>query len=308
MRALLTVVFSAVLTATWSGGLPSQQKPLMRTFTAGAQERYQLSVAIRSETHGVSTEKIGEKTYVKPFAHEAEGLVSWQAVRQISSVKEDGSATVEENLEQVNLRCDEPAKSAAADAELQKTVREFCNRWQSLLQVKYEEEKYGSIRGLPEAANQLAGVDSPFLSLWLRRAFRPSVILPREPMRFGSPMEHKIGNAADSSGKPSGVETIEWAEGGSEPPAAILHVTQSLSWLERAAINHGNNAGQIPPGKTTFYADSLNTISLLDGSVLGASRSATYEMRRVLDAVPGLPDPPAFGSKLTITITIRRMQ
>ena len=201
-------------------GLSAQQKPLTRTFTSGSVENYQVAVAIRAETHGVSTEQIGEKTYVKPFAHEAEGHVSWRTIRQAITVKEDGSVTIGENLERFNSGCDQTVKSTVADAELQKSVRELCDRWQNLLKMEYEEGKDGLIRGLPEAASHLAGPDSPFLSLWLRRAFRPSVILPKEPMRFGTAVEHKIGDAAVSSGKPSGTETIEWAEGGSEPPAA----------------------------------------------------------------------------------------
>ncbi len=288
-------------------GLSAQQKPLTRTFTSGSVENYQVTVAIRAETHGVSTEQIGEKTYVKPFAREAEGHVSWRTIRQAITVKEDGSVTIGENLEQFNSGCDQTVKSTVADAELQKSVRELCDRWQNLLKMEYEEEKDGLIRGLPEAASHLAGPDSPFFSLWLRRAFRPSVILPKEPMRFGTAVEHKIGDAAVSSGKPSGTETIEWAEGGSEPPAVVLHVAQSLSWLERPSIRQEKNSGQIPPEKATFYADSLNTISLLDGSLLNASRSASYETKQVLEAVPGLPDAPEFGSKLTITVTMQRL-
>jgi hypothetical protein len=287
-------------------GLCGEQKPLTRTFTSGAMERYQVSVAVHAETHGVSTEKIGEKTYVKPFAHEAAGLVSWRTVRQVGAVKEDGRADIEENLEQFASTCDQPVKSAAADVELQKSVQELCSRWQNLLKMSYQEEKYGLIHGLPEAASQLAGPDSPFLSLWLRRAFRPSVILPKESIRFGTPVEHMTGGAV-SSGKPSGTETIEWTEGGSEPPAVILHVTQSLSWFGRTAAKQENDSVQLPPEKATFYADSLSMISLLDGSLLSASRSATYETREVLDAVPGLPEAPEFGSRLTITVAMRRL-
>jgi len=270
-------------------------------------ENYQVAVTIRAETHGVSTEKIGEKTYVKPFAHEAEGHVFWRAIRQVIAVKEDGSAAIEENLQQFNSSCDQTVKFPAADAELQKSVRELCDRWQNLLKMQYEEGKDGLIRGLPEAASQLAGPDLSFLSLWLRRAFRPSLILPKEPMRFGTPVEHKIGDAVVSSWRPSGTETIEWAEGGNEPPAVILHVAQSLSWMERPTIRQEKNSLQIPPEKATFYADSLNTISLLDGSLLNSSRSASYEAKQVLEAVPGLPDAPEFGSKLTITVTMQRL-
>src|SRR5262245_41733686 len=77
---LLLLISPALLLAKSSIGAP-QQKPVTRTFVAGSEEHYQVSATIRVETHGVSTENIGEKTYAKPFTHTAEGSVSWRATR-----------------------------------------------------------------------------------------------------------------------------------------------------------------------------------------------------------------------------------
>src|SRR5258708_20128827 len=68
----------------------AQQKPLTRTFVAGAEERYQVAVAIRVETHGVSTENIGDKIYASTFTHEAMGQVNWRSTRKILQVNPAG--------------------------------------------------------------------------------------------------------------------------------------------------------------------------------------------------------------------------
>jgi len=285
----------------------AQEKPLIRTFVSGSEERYQITATIRVETHGVSTEKIGEKTYVKPFTHEATGQLSWRSARKINSVAPDHTAAIEESLDQFHASCSQPAEGAAADPALQNSVQELCARWQNLSVMTYQEDSHGQFRGLPGAASQLAGPDSPFVSLWLRRALRPSVVLPKTPMHFSSPVSYSSSVNTSESSRPTGSETIEWMEGRADPPSVILHVTQSLSWKEesRRSANQSNSA--LPPAKITFYADALNTLSLLDASVLNGSRSASYETRQVLDPVPGLPEVLEFGSKLTITVTLLRL-
>jgi hypothetical protein len=105
----------------------------------------------------------------------------------------------------------------------------------------------------------------------------------------------------------NGSETIEWLEGSNDPPSAALHVVQDLSWNEPAVREALNNAGATPPGVTTFYADSKTTVSLLDGSVLSAVRTASRETKRTPGPVEGLSKSPEFASKLTVTITFRKI-
>ena len=309
MRKLLrpAALFFFALAARPFHTLLAQEKPLVRTFASGSEERYQVTAAIRIEMHGVSTEKIGEKTYVNPFTHEAAGQLSWRSLRRISSIAPDNTATIEESLDEFHASCSQPAEGATADVALQNSVQELCARWQNLSRMTYQEENHGQFHGLPDAANQLAGPDSPFVSLWLRRALRPSVVLPNTPIHFGSPTSHLSGVSAAESGKPAGSETVEWMEGRADPSSIILHVTQNLSWIEKSRHSASQSNSTLPPAKITFYADALNTVSLLDASLLIASRSASYETRQILDPVPGLPDPPEFGSKLTITVTILRL-
>ena len=309
MRKLLrpAALFFFALAARPFHALLAQEKPLVRTFASGSEERYQITAAIRIETHGISTEKIGEKTYVNPFTHEATGQLSWRSVRKTNSVAPDGAAAIEESLDQFHANCSQPPEGVTADVALQNSVQELCAHWQNLSHMTYQEGSYGQFRGIPDAANQLAGPDSPFVSLWLRRALRPSVVLPKTPIHFGSPTSHLLGVSASESGKPTGSETVEWMEGRADPPSVILHVTQNLSWKEESRHSVSQSSSTLPLAKITFYADALNTISLLDASLLTASRSASYETRQILDPVPGLPEAPEFGSKLTITVTILRL-
>lgn len=285
----------------------AQQKSLTRTFLPGTEERYQINVLIRVETHGVSTETVGEKAYANFYTHQADGEVSWRATRKISAVDQDGTAAVEETLDWFAANCDKDPTSRSFNAALQKSVQDTCAGWQAVTSLRYGEEKLGLIHGLSDPTPGVFGSDSSLLSLWVRRAFRPSVILPKGPINFGNRAAHRIENSSADRGKPEGEESMEWLEAPGEIPAATLHVAQNLSWIDKGGKNPATKVGTRPDPRQTFYADSLNTISLLDGSLLKASRSASHETKDTLDPVPGLPDAPAFGSKLTITVTILRL-
>lgn len=304
---LSSALFFAALSVCSSQLCFAQQKPLTRTFVVGSEERYQVTVIIHIETHGVSTEKIGEKTYVTPFTHEASGQVSWRATRKISALAPDGSAAITETLDRFQASCDKDSNAKDFYAELQKSVKETCADWQNLSQMNYDEEKFGLIRGLPIPATVHDDDGSTLLDYWLRRAFRPSVILPKGPLNFGYQAAHKISNPSGIASNPEGEELVEWLEGPTDPPAAILHVSQILSWMNDPRKSGFSNVGGTPAKRQLFFADSLNTISLLDGSLLKGSRSATRETKEVLDPVPGLPDAPTFSSKLTITVSILRL-
>src|SRR5215470_17342063 len=106
MKGALRPAFFFFTLAVLSCCLCAQQKPLTRTFVAGSEERYQVTVIIRVETHGISTEKIGEKTYATPFTHEANGQLSWRSTRKVSSLNPDGSAAITETLDRFQAACD----------------------------------------------------------------------------------------------------------------------------------------------------------------------------------------------------------
>ena len=306
-RSIARVVLFLTLSVCSSRPIAAQQKPLTRAFIAGAEEGYQVNVTIRVETRGISTEKIGDKTYADAFTHEAKGQVNWRATRKISAVDADGAASLVEKLDRFQLSCSGDPKAETFDSALQQSVQRACAAWRNLAEFNYQEETQGLVRGLPESADNLIDSGSSLLSLWARHAFRPNVVFPKTPLHFGDRAKHRIENFSPDPTKPAGEESMEWLEAAGEIPAATLHVSQNLTWIDSGGKNLAKNVGTRPDPRQLFYADSLNTISLLDGSLLKASRSATHETKATLDPVPGLPDAPIFGSKLTITVTIFRL-
>ena len=306
-RSIARVVLFLTLSVCAWRAAAAQQKPLTRAFIAGAEERYQVTVTIRVETRGISTEKIGDKNYADVFSHEAKGQVSWRATRKISAVNADGAASLVEKLDRFQLSCGGDPKAETFDSALQQSVQRACAAWQNLAEFNYQEETQGLVRGLPESADNLIDSESSLLSLWARHAFRPNVVFPKSPLHFGDRAAHRIENFSSDRTKPEGEESMEWLEASVDIPAATLHVSQNLTWIDSGGKNLAKNVGTRPDPRQLFYADSLNTISLLDGSLLKASRSATHETKATLDPVAGLPDAPIFGSKLTITVTIFRL-
>jgi hypothetical protein len=224
----------------------------------------------------------------------------------MTAVQAVGTASILELLDNFKAGCDVP-QSSGAGLDLQKSVQDTCASWQTLPQLTYDEEKFGLIYGLPQSAGDLAGPESPLLTLWLRRAFRPSVILPKTPLHFGDRAAHRISNPSGIASNPEGEESMEWLEASSDIPAATLHVSQNLTWIDPPKKKNASAVTDKPNLHQLFYADSLNTISLLDGSLLKATRSASRETSEVLEPVPGLPDAPVFGSKVTITVSILRL-
>ena len=70
-RSIARVVLFLTLSVCAWRAAAAQQRPLTRAFIAGTEERYQVSVTIRVETRGISTEKIGDKNYADVFTHDA---------------------------------------------------------------------------------------------------------------------------------------------------------------------------------------------------------------------------------------------
>jgi hypothetical protein len=301
-----TPLLSAFL-CVCAAGVGAEEKPLARSFQAGATESYRVELTLRNEVHGVSTETIGEKTYVKPFTHAAEATLEWTATRRIGAVGVDGSAEIQESLDRVVARCTGEPAAEHADPELQKSLEEICRKWNESRTFQYHEGKSGLIRDLPEQEVPKLGEEAPLLlTMWLRRAVRPSVIFPVLPFHVGA-RSQKATRPAWNALEGVGSETTEWLESAGEAPDPTLHVVQEMSWLSPVNTAALAQPGGEPEAKKSFFADSLATVSLLDGGLLMATRSATRETKRTLAPVEGLPEAPQFNAKLTATVTIRRL-
>ena len=291
-----------------AAALPAQEKPLLRTFAQGAAESYRVEVTVRSELRGVRAETIGAKTYVRPFTQAADGTLTWNAARRIVAVLADGSAEIEETREPVAAayRC-EPEEDAAA-RKLQEALRGASEKWEQRFTLRYRETRDGRMQGLPAEEAAGFGEEEPrLLAPWLLHALRPSVILPAAPLRFGERWQHRPQGRVPPWSAVQGAETGEWAAAPGDAPAATLHVTQELTGeIPAAEIPGAAAAREGAARRGSFFADALSTVSLLDGSLLSAVRSAARETSWTLAPVEGLPEPPRFAAKLSVSVTIRR--
>ena len=155
----------------------------------------------------------------------------------------------------------------------------------------------------------LAETAPPLLSLWLKRAVRPNVIFPQLPFEMGATSQHSFQPAGHLLKNARGSETTEWLDAQGETPAATLHVVQQLVWSATppaTAVRIESHESQTQKDES-FFADSVSTVSLQDGSLLRANRSASRTTSRHVDPVPGFSQPPEFSSKLTVTVTIERV-
>ena len=293
-------------------GVLAQQRTLTRHFVAPAEELYQVTLNLKAESHSVATETVAAQTYVTPVVHIAEVKARWSAVRKIFSLQNDGSATIEETVTPDPQRCEEVAQmSDRTDTELQDSLKAFCTFWLQTENMRYTENDRGVLREVSASGNALpplAETAPQLLSLWLKRAVRPNVILPKLELAVGATSQHSFQPASSLLKNARGSETTEWLDSQNEVPAATLHVVQQLLWSSAGLATPGAEKTLSPAQKEeAFFADSLSTLALQDGSLLRANRSASRTTTRHVDPVPGLPQPPDFSSKLTLTVTIERL-
>ncbi len=288
----------------FSPGASAQEKPLERAFTPGVMSSYRIQLTVRSEISGQQTEKIGAKTYVRPFSRVAERGLSWTATRRILSVASDGSAEAEETLDDFAAAGDGggPASEEEEAGRLSQVLRGTLERWVQKRILRYRETRAGQLLDLKlEGAPALDEAPPPLLMLWLLRALRPTAALPDKPIRFHErwqePRAAPLRNWTDVRGS----ETGEWLEALEVfEPAAQLHTVQQIF----GTVVAGSEKPPEGAAQARFHGESLNTISLTDGWVLAATRSATREVTWTLAPAEGLQERPEFRAKLSVEVRI----
>src|SRR5258708_14088753 len=226
----------AVAVFVAAAGVFAQQRTLTRHFVAPAEERYQVTLNLKAESHSVTTETVAAQTYVTPVVHTAEVRMRWSAVRKIFSLQNDGSATIEETVTPDPKHWEEVTQpSDKTDTELQDSLKAFCTFWLQTENMRYTENDRGVLR---EAAESVSGNALPplaetapqLLSLWLKRAVRPNVILPQLELATGATSQQSFQPASSLLKNARGSETTEWLDSQNEVPPPTLHVVQQLLW------------------------------------------------------------------------------
>ncbi|HYA96600.1 MAG TPA: hypothetical protein VEH49_00785 [Methylomirabilota bacterium] len=284
---------------------PSQEQALRRTFQQGSVENYRVEVTLRAELHGVKTETIGAKTYVHPFTREAEGNLRWTASRRVERLDATaGAAEITESLEGVAGDCPSAIEKEAEAVALSPTIQPFCDEWKPPRVLRYRETNDGLLRALDEASLGVTKAGCPLLDLWSRHALRPNAILPAGALRIGAREEKKTPVHLPGMSPGESSEVIEWLAA-PHGAAVRLHVTQQVA-LDRPAQDRSGSGGFRRLEWDRFFAESLSTLSTLDGGLIDATRSASCETSYTDAPVEGLNEPPKFSFKLSLTVTIHR--
>jgi len=286
----------------FAGIAPAQQRQLERSFSVGAAHAYRVRLTLRSELAGQRPVSTGTQAYVEPFSRSAEVTLSWRATSRVTAVAEDGTALLEEVLDDFDAAQfrvvpddDDARKMSAALADAVKN-------WSVLRTLRYRETPAGQFSALPPEGVPALGENAPpLLTLWLLRALRPAVTLPGRPIVFGERWQEPRAAKLDNWANVHGIESGEWLEAaGFVEPAVRLHIVQQIS----GSVAAGAEMPEAGAAQARFHAESLTTLALLDGRLLAAERSAVREISRTLDAVPGLSDPPRFRARLSVQVQI----
>ncbi len=306
-----TFLVTPVLFGFLAAHAAPQDKPLQRTFTAGAIHSYHITLSVHSHVAGQQPVQIGAKAYVTPFSRGARNELRWTATRRVIAVGTDGSAELEETLDDFAGPDDSAVPSEEKTAKpLEEETRKLgtalygaLTQWKERRTLRYRETHSGQLLDLKSDGAPLLGeAIPPVLTLWLLRALRPAVALPATPIRFGEPWKAPRTAQLPAWADVRGSESREWFEAQqASEPAVRLHIVQQLS----GTVASGAEKPPEGTAEARFHSESLNTISLSDARLLGATRSATREITWRLAPVEGLPEPPEFRGSLFVEVFIQ---
>src|SRR5258705_2764869 len=213
------------LTATLVVAVPgvfAKERTFTRHFVASVEERYQVTLNVKAESHSVTTETVAAQTYVTPLLHTAELNLRWRAVRSILAVNDDGSAAIQETLTPARQQCEEvPQHPDKTDPALQLSLKKFCTLWLRMEIIGYTESDRGVLKAASaseDALPPLAETAPQLLSLWLKRAVRPSVILPQLHFEIGATSRRSFHPSANILKNARGSESAEWNDAQGETP------------------------------------------------------------------------------------------
>lgn len=286
---------------------------LLRTFQPGDVQHYRVELAIRSEVNGQRARKVGRQTFAEPFTDSAEAALSWEATRLVAYVDADGSAQIEEALHDfstllaANNREGEPSPAQPLIDALLAWTRQIKSP------LRYHESRAGQLQGLDEDAGPVFDEAPPVLTLWLRRALRPTAALPARPPREGERWQEPRTVRLPPWTNVQGTESGEWLAGSLPERSVVklvqLHTVQQISGRAPEASQPGGVA--LPPGEARFHAESLAALVHLGAPLYGgygalhsATRSASREVTQVVEGVPALHEAPVFRARLSVQVKI----
>jgi hypothetical protein len=308
-NCLLASVVLLGLACTPAQPAPAQQSepPLLRTFKAGDVQRYRVELTVRTSADGQRPKQAGRQTFAEQFSESSSGAIAWRATRRVLSLHPDGSAEIEETLNQFAAG----ESAGQLKEELLAALREW-SQSQPLI-LRYREATNGQIYGLAPEAGPLLDQEPPVLTFWLRRALRPSALLPSRPPQVGARWNEARRVQLPPWNNLRGSEDFAWLEAPTLPGAAaqliILHTVQQISSPVPARTEEG------PHWLGRFHGESLSTLVHAGvplyggyGSLHSATRSGTRETTHVGERIPSLADLPVFRARTAVEVRIQVME
>ena len=280
----------------------AQEKPLEQSLLAGEAHEYRVRLVLHSQLEGVQPVERGGKAFAQPFARSAKGELEWVATVRVLAIEAGGIAAVEEKLENFQLGATSSLGAGAEAGKWAQAIGNSFSRWSEpgTRILRYRVTCAGQLSNLnPEGVPDIEEAQPLLLTLWLLHALRPAATLPRRTVRFGDRwQEPRAAELKDWQGV-QGWESGEWLEApeSGELAVRLLVVQQILGSVTSGPEKPPEGAAQ---GR--FHAESLATVSLADGHLLAATRSATREITWTLPSTGDLAGPAQFRTQLSAEV------
>jgi hypothetical protein len=296
----ISAIVVSALGARAAGQSRAPERSLQVIFASGATSEFRIQLTVTAHLDGQQTETIGAKTYVAPFAREVKSVLSWRAQIRVISAGSDG-ADIEETLQNFSAT---PAEIPAGpeSARMAESLNDALAAWSQDRTIRYRETPAGATLGVPpEAAPALDEQSPPVLTAWLLHALRPAAVIPARPVLLNDRWQDARSVSLPNWSGANGWESGQWLAAASGSKLMVrLDDVQQIS----ATVTAGPEKPPEGAADASFRGESLSTIALEDGRLVGATRSAARTIVWTLTPAAGLTDPPRFTSRLAVEIEI----
>jgi len=244
--------------------------------------------------------------YLQPSSNWLEQDLSWQATRTVASVSQDGSAEIEEKLDNFSQKL-----SSSYDTDDNKKflsdLGSAMSNWNTPKTLRYRESRSGQISGLTAESAPPIGEAAPrVLTAWLLRALRPTTALPAHSLALSEHWQEPRSVQFTEWTGATGSESGEWL---AIPPGIRQRGEPTVKLQTTQEIMGSVTGGAEKPaeGSATghFHAEALSTLALDDLRLMSAARSATRDILWTLAPVAGLEKPPQYRGRLFVEISIQ---
>lgn len=278
--------------------------PAAREEPPAATARYSLTVHVSLESETAEVVSIGTKQYLQPATFRLDATARFQIAQKLWPSGEGGNQEREVLVEEVETEPVEASAEREAVRLLQRSLKETFERWQQTKGQAYRSSRPAGSRVWPPALHLALDEEAPqYLTVWLDEALQaiPLANLPAEARAWS-----RERLALEIEERKSATEFLR-RESVRGEPAEVELATFSLSGRKPSVDIAPTLRQQGVEVALTFHAEEQDTVSLEDGRLLRASRSASRETRWLVPQ-KSTARAPAFRARLACTVTIEELE